>query len=104
MTEEKANSKEALENALRLVREAIQKEEKRLRSIAEREEQSPVVVEGMTKAGYLCQLMADPKDAAKILLDYSYPVWRVLGEDAPDGMWNELADMYGLESVSSIDL
>ena len=47
MTEEKANNKETLENALRLVREAIQKEEKRLRSIAEREEQHPVVVEGI---------------------------------------------------------
>ena len=48
--------------------------------------------------------MVDPKDVAKILLEYNYPVWRVLGEDAPDEMWEDLGRKFGLEHVCSVDL
>ena len=44
------------------------------------------MVEGETLTGYYCQLMTDPKDVAKILLEYDYLVWRVFDEDAPDAM------------------
>lgn len=65
---------------------------------------NPILIEGETQAGYFCQLMADPRDVAKILLHYNYPMYRVLQEDAPDEMWNELAQLVGLESISSFDL
>lgn len=63
------------------------------------EERDPIMVEGKTSTGYYCQLMADPKDAAKILLKYDYPVWRVLDEDAPRAMWEDLGREFGLEHV-----
>lgn len=86
----------------------VQKEIRDLRTkyatIAKTEEQDPIMVEGETSTGYYCQLMADPKDVAKILLEYDYPVWRVLGEDAPDAMWEDLGRKFGLEHVCLVDL
>ena len=48
--------------------------------------------------------MVGPKDVAKILLEYDYPVWRVLEEEAPDEMWGDLGRKFGLEHVCSVDL
>ena len=73
-------------------------------TIAKAEEQDPILVEGETSAGYCCQLMVGPKDVAKILLEYDYPVWRVLEEEAPDEMWGDLGRKFGLEHVCSVDL
>lgn len=64
----------------------------------------PVMLDGETNTGYYCQLMIDPKTAANIMLKHDYPIYATLGEDAPDEMWRELADEYGLSSVSSVDL
>ena len=64
----------------------------------------PIMVEGETKTGYFCQLMVDPKDVAKILLEYDYPVFAVLEEEPPQGIWDDLADRFGLASVCSFDL
>ena len=63
-----------------------------------------IMVEGETTAGYFCQLMVNPQEVAKILLEYDYPVWRVLGADAPDAMWEDLGRKFGLEHVCSVDL
>lgn len=73
-------------------------------SVAETEERDPIMVEGETSTGYYCQLMADPKDVAKILLECNYPVWRVLDEDAPRAMWEYLGRKFGLEYVCSVGL
>ena len=43
--------------------------------------------------------MAGPKDVAKILLEYDYPVWCVHDEDAPRAMWEDLGRELGLEHV-----
>ena len=91
-------------SAVKLVNEAIMTEYKRLEEISKTEEGKPIMVEGETTAGYFCQLMVDPKDVAKIMLDYNYPVWRVLEEDAPDAMWEELGYKFGLAHVCSVDL
>lgn len=64
----------------------------------------PIMVEGETKTGYCCQLMVDPKEVASILLDYDYPVFAVLKEEPLQAMWDDLADRFGLDSVSSFDL
>ena len=90
--------------ALKMVKDAIQREEERLKKIANTDEQDPILVEGETSEGYYCQLMVDPKDAARIMLEYNYPVWNILMEDAPDAMWRELARKYGIAVVSSVDL
>ena len=105
MTEEQAKpTKEELAQAVKIVNEAIRAEEEKLKKIASTEEQAPIMIEGTTSAGYCCQLMASPKDAARIMLDYNYPTWKVLEEEAPCGMWEDLGRKFGLESVSSIDL
>ncbi len=95
---------EKLISSVKLVNEAIANETERLRAIVSGSEQDPVLVEGETEADYYCQLMVDPKDVASIMLDYNYPVWRILEEDAPDGMWEELGRKFGLKTVCSVDL
>ncbi|MBR2993973.1 hypothetical protein IKF43_01080 [Candidatus Saccharibacteria bacterium] len=90
--------------AVKLVNEAIAVEYKYLEEVLKTEENDPIIIEGETTAGYYCQLMVDPKDVAKIMLDYNYPVWRVLEEDAPDSMWEELGHKFGLTRVCSVDL
>ena len=77
-----------LEDAVAVVQKEIRDLRAKYESVAKTEEQDSImVVEGETTTGYYCQLMADPKDVAKILLEYDYPVWRVLEEDAPCAMW-----------------
>ncbi len=95
---------EKLSAAVKLVNEAIAAEYKRLEFLVKTEENDPILVEGETSAGYYCQMMVEPKDVARILLDYNYPVWRVLEEDAPDAMWEDLGRKFGLTTVSSFDL
>lgn len=95
---------EKLSGAVKLVNEAIQEERARLEKIVSDEEQHPIMVEGETEAGYYCQIMVDPKDVARIFLRHDYPTWKVLEEDFPDEMWNELARKVGLASVSGADL
>lgn len=87
-----------------IVNKQIRKYREKLQEIAKTECGDPVMVEGETKTGYYCQLMVDPAKAAKIMLDYDYPTYATLWQDAPDAMWQALADEYGLDSVSSIDL
>ncbi len=93
-----------LEDAVSVVQKEICDLRAKYESVAKTEEQDPIMVEGETSAGYYCQLMVDPKDVAKILLEYDYPVWRVLGENAPDEMWEDLGRKFGLEHVCSVDL
>ena len=98
------NNKDKLHEAGKLVNDAIMAEYKRIEEIAKTEEGDPILIEGETTAGYFCHMMVDPKDVAKIVLDYNYPVWHILGEDYPDGMWEDLGRKFGLATVCSIDL
>lgn len=93
-----------LDSAVNLVNEAIMAEYKRLEEIAKVEEGDPIMVEGETTAGYFCQMMVDPKEVAKIALEYNYPVWHILKEDYPDVMREDLGRKFGLATVCSIDL
>lgn len=67
-------------------------------------ELDPVMVEGETKTGYFVQTLVDPREVADILLKYDYPIFAVLEEEPPQAMWDELADRFGLDSVTSFDL
>ena len=100
----KRREEEKLEVAVHRVNEAIKNEQKRLEEIAKTEEGDPILIEGETTAGYFCHLMVDPKDVAKIALEYNYPVWHTLQQDCPEEMWEELGRKFGLASVCLIDL
>lgn len=93
-----------LAEAVKMVNTEINALRADLDRIAKTDSQSPIMVEGETKTGYYCQMMVDPKEAAKIVNDYDYAVYKVLGEDFPDEMWEALAEEYGLGTVTSIDL
>lgn len=95
---------EKLISAVKLVNKAIATETERLKIVATGDEQDPVLIEGETETGYYCQLMVDPKNVAKVLLRYDYATWRVLEEDAPNEMWEELGREFGLKTVCSVDL
>ena len=93
-----------LEDAVAVVQKEIREWRAKYESVAKTEEQDPIMVEGETVAGYFCQLMVDPKEVARIFVDYDYALYRVLGEDAPDAMWEDLGRKFGLEHVCSVDL
>lgn len=91
--------------AVERVNEMISDERTRLEAITiTNEELDPVMIEGETETGYYCQMMVNPKDCARIMLDHEYPTWKVLQEDCPDEMWEELGRKFGIKSVCSIDL
>ena len=92
------------DSAVNLVNEAIMAEYKRLEEIAKSGGGRSIMIEGKTTAGYFCQMVVDPKDVAKIALEYNYPVWHILKEDYPDDMWEDLGRKFGLATVCSIDL
>lgn len=100
----KRQEKERLAEAVKLVNRAIDAEYKRLREIAETEEDDPIMLEGETTTGHVCRMLVDPQEVAKIVLEHDYPVWHVLEQDYPDAMWEELGRKYGLAVAYSIDL
>lgn len=95
---------EELKTAINVVNKTIEEEREHLIELTDSEEESPVMVEGETETGHYCQIMADPKNIAKIFLDYDYPVWDVLELDASDEMWRELGRLFGLKTVCAVDL
>ena len=100
----KRRKDEKLAEAVKLVNEAIQEEWNAYSKIAETDEQDPVIVEGTTSRGCGAHVMVDPKPIAKIFLNYNYPMIKVLGEDAPQSMWDDIAEHVGLEEAYSVDL
>ena len=98
------NPKENLLEAVKLVQKAIEAERKKYEKIADNYDASPVMVEGSTSAGYFAQTHADPSDIARIFTNYDYAMFRILEEDVPQGMWDDIARLVGFESVSCVDI
>ena len=94
----------SLADAVRIVKAAIDAEETRLKQLAADPEADPVMLEGETSARFDVQMMVEPAIIAKIMLKYEYPVYKVLEEDAPQAMWDELAEMVGLGEVYGVDI
>ena len=95
------------QDAVETVQEAISAYRTQLEAITlvkEGFEPDPILIEAETKAGYYCQMMVNPKDVAKILLKYDYPIYEVLGDEAPQEMWDDLAEQFGVGAVTSFDL
>ena len=104
MKDEKNEKKSTLDDAVKIVKAAIREREEFYKRISQTDEQEPVLLEGRTKTDYRCQMMVDPKEVAKIFLEYEYPLWDILEEDAPTVMWDDLAEHFGLDAVESVDL
>ena len=100
----KQTERMSLADAVRIVKEAINSEEDRLKQLAADTEADPVMLEGETSARFDVQMMVEPSIVAKIMLKYEYPVYKVLEEDAPQAMWDELAEMVGLGEVYGVDI
>ena len=98
------NTASELEHAVKIVHAAIMAREDKYKEISLSEEQDPILIEGRTRTGHYARLMVDPKDVAQVFLDFSYATWDILGDDAPQEMWDRLARIYGLESVDYVDL
>ncbi len=101
---EKAAEPMKLAEAVRIVNAAIEEETRRLKEIAATEALEPIMLEGRTVSCYYVQLMIDPAKAAPVMLDYCYPMYKVLEEDAPQEMWDALARLVGLDEVISVDI
>ena len=104
MKDEKDDKKHTFDEAVKIVNAAIREKEEYYKKVSKTDEQPPIMLEGRTEKGYSCQLMVDPKDVAKIFLDYGYATCCVLGEEAPMDMWDALAEYYGLDAVEGVDL
>lgn len=100
----KQRNDERLVEAVKIVNKAIMAEYARLDKIARTDEGDPIGIEGTTLTGHPCEVLVDPKDVAKIFLEYDYHIWKILGEEAPDTMWDDLAQKFGLATVSSVDI
>lgn len=99
-----ASADRTLAEAVRMVNAAIDEKHHQLETTAKTEEQEPIVVEGETQTGYIVRAWVDPKEVAEIMLEYDYPMYSVLGLDAPVGMWNALARLIGLDYAFSADI
>ncbi len=93
-----------LNDAVAVVQKEIRDLRVKYETITKMEEKDPIMVEGETTTGYYCQLMVDPRDVARIFVNYDYALYRALGEDAPDSMWGDLGRKFCLEHVCSVDL
>ncbi len=96
--------KDDLSAASKLVSEAIYEYQKNLEKILNTEKNDPIKVRGVTSAHYDCELMVDPRDVAKIILEYDFPVCHILGREYPFEMWEALGRKFGLLRVSGFDL
>ena len=48
--------------------------------------------------------MVDPSVVAKTMFRYDYPTCKLLGQEAPVEMWEDLGCEFGLKTVYSVDL
>ncbi len=100
----KEKTRVALHDAISLVNGKIDAIEKCLRDIASTENASLVTVDGSTSTNFNASVWVDPKEIAKIMLRYNYQCWQVLGWDAPDEMWDEIAEYAGLDTARFVDM
>ena len=94
----------SLDEAVKIVNQAIREREEKLRRYIESGSEEFVAIEGESRTGYCCGTELYAKDVARVMLDYNEPTYHVLGEDYPEGIWDGVADIAGLESIRYIDL
>lgn len=100
-------TKEELNNAREIINQKISDERTKLEALTLLKPDAtpdPILIEGETEIGYYCQMMVNPCDCAPILLKHDYPIYKVLQEDFPEEMWEELGRKFGIKTVTSVDL
>ncbi len=97
-------SMENLTDAVKLVNAEIERQRQKLEELVKDEEGLPISLEGNTSEGYYAVLRVSPCKIAAVMLKYDYPIWNALELDAPDAMWDELAEMVGLDGVIGVDI
>lgn len=92
--------------AVDIVNQAIEKYRASLEAIvsADDGDNNPILIEGITTAGYDCQMMVSPKEVAKIILEYDFSTYEILGQEAPQEMWEDLGRHFGLKHVFAFNL
>lgn len=95
--------KDDLLKAVDIVREEIRSCREKYQKYVDCEEEDKVFIEGETETNFPCHLMVDAAIVAKVYLEYDFPTWVTLGDDAPTGMWDELASICGIKEVCSVD-
>lgn len=103
-TSDTPSPKIPLSEAAKIVKLAIHSMETQLIKTANQDDQGPVMLEGTTTHGFPVTMMIDPKIPAKVMLEYNYPTYSILEEDAPQEMWDELARIVGLGNVLEVDM
>lgn len=98
LTTEEARARETISVALREYTDELDA------IISSEDDLDPIMVEGETNTGYYCQMMVNPKEVAKIILKYDYPLYAFFEEESPQAMWDELAELFGLARISTFDL
>ena len=99
-----AYTEEQVREAVKIVNQAIGERRRKLEKITRTNDNDYIELDGETSRGYPCRVLADPHIVANILLEYDYPVWSVLGEEAPTKMWEELAREFGMDLVMDLDI
>lgn len=101
---EEAKQEISLCDAVKVVKAEIDKKTKYYEKIASTDNQTPVMLDGVTTTGYNCGVMVDPKEVAKVFLDYDYPACLVLDNEPSSDMWDTLARKFGLDEVYGVDI
>ena len=101
--DEKQADKDAIERVKQLISDYRTKLEA-ITLVEKDDDLEPVTVEGDTCKGYHVMTLVNPKIPAQIMLDFDYPVFRILGEEPPREMWNRMALTFGLDEVEFVDL
>ena len=99
LTKEEDNARELILQAISDYRTGLE-----ALTLTDKDDLDSVMLDGETRTGYYCQMLVSPREVAEIVLKYDYPIFAVLKEEPPQAMWAELADHFGLDSVSSFDL
>ena len=97
-------TEDTLSDAVRQVNAKITDVRTKLEQIAKDTEGSLISVGGKTSTGCCATAQVAQNAVAEVMLRYDHPVWYVLEEDTPDGMWDEIAELVGFEYASSVDI
>ncbi len=100
----KTKQANALSDAVKLVNAEIDSAEKYLERIVKTEDAELVSVDGKTFAGFDVTVWANSSQIAATMLEHNFHWWNTLELDAPDAMWEEIAELVGLDTVYFVDI
>lgn len=97
-------TEDTLSDAVQLVNDKIADTCTKLEKISKNTGVPLVSVDGVTSTGCCATAQIAPDKVAKVMLRFNYHFWHVLNDDEPEEMWDEIAELVGFESASSVDI